>query len=208
MKKFDLGDLGAPRRSKALKTQLCDSDPSEHQKTSYTYAKVRKRLFATFLFFEKMKIKLQKTTFALLHTCTAFFGVLRDQNRKVASFAFWSTLALPNRPSRTFSYVYDVFACSESSKSTFCALGAYFEKSRRGPPSATSVRPCVPAGYLGACCVHTPGAVQTPHSARTPGYLGACCAHTPGAMRTPHSARTPGHLGACWVLGLRMCHQQ
>ena len=41
MKKCDLGDLGAPRRSTALKTQLCDSDPSEHQKTSYTYAKVR-----------------------------------------------------------------------------------------------------------------------------------------------------------------------
>ena len=69
-------------------------------------------------------------------------------------------------------------------------------ESRRGPPSATSVRPCVPAGYLGACCVHTPGAVRTPHSARTPGYLGACCVHTPGAMRTPHSARTPGYLGA------------
>ena len=32
MKRFDLGDLGAPRRSKALKTQLCESDPSEHQK--------------------------------------------------------------------------------------------------------------------------------------------------------------------------------
>ena len=40
--KFDLGDLGAPKRSKALKTQLCDSDPSEHPKTSYTYAKMRK----------------------------------------------------------------------------------------------------------------------------------------------------------------------
>ena len=39
MKKCGLGDLGAPKRSKALKTQLCDSDPSEHQKTSYTYAK-------------------------------------------------------------------------------------------------------------------------------------------------------------------------
>ena len=56
MKRFDLGDLGAPRRSKALKTQLCDSDPSEHQKTSYTYAKTRKRLFVTFLFSGKLKI--------------------------------------------------------------------------------------------------------------------------------------------------------
>ena len=42
MKKCGLGDLGAPKRSKALKTQLCDSDPSEHQKTSYTYAKTQK----------------------------------------------------------------------------------------------------------------------------------------------------------------------
>ena len=55
MKKCGLGDLGAPRRSKALKTQLCDSDPSEHQKTSYTYAKTRKRLFVTLLFFGKVK---------------------------------------------------------------------------------------------------------------------------------------------------------
>ena len=69
--------------------------------------------------------KLQKVTFALLHTCTTFFGVLRRQNRKVASWALWSTLALPNRPSRTFSYVYDVFACSESPKSTFGALGLF-----------------------------------------------------------------------------------
>jgi len=45
MKKFDLGDLGAPERSKVLKTQLCDSDPSEQQNTSYTYAKTRKWLF-------------------------------------------------------------------------------------------------------------------------------------------------------------------
>ena len=55
MKKFDLGDLGAPGRSKALKTPLCDSDPSEHQKTSYTYAKTRKRLFVTFLFSGKVE---------------------------------------------------------------------------------------------------------------------------------------------------------
>ena len=77
-----------------------------------------------FLVFQKIK-EIQKVTFALLHTCTTFFGVLRGHNRKVASFAFWSTLALPNRPSRTFSYVYDVFACSESSESTFGALGLF-----------------------------------------------------------------------------------
>ena len=34
-------------------------------------------------------------------------------------------MALPNRPSRTFSYVYDVFASSESPKSTFGALGLF-----------------------------------------------------------------------------------
>ena len=34
-------------------------------------------------------------------------------------------MALPNCPSRTFSYVYDVFACSESPKSTFGALGLF-----------------------------------------------------------------------------------
>ncbi len=39
VKKCGLGDLEAPGRSKLLKTQLCDSDPSEQQKTSYTYAK-------------------------------------------------------------------------------------------------------------------------------------------------------------------------
>ena len=100
-------------------------DRSEPPKTSDTYAKVRKWIFVTlFSFFEKIKM-LQKVTFAFWHTCTTFFGVLRGQNRKVASFAFWSTLALPNRPSRTFSYVYDVFACSESPKSTFGALGLF-----------------------------------------------------------------------------------
>jgi hypothetical protein len=94
MKKCGLGDLGAPRRSKALKTQLCDSDPSKHQKTSYTYAKTQKLLFVTFYFFEKMKIKSQKYTFALLHTCTTFFGVL------------WG----PNAPSRSSGAVGALFA--------------------------------------------------------------------------------------------------
>ena len=42
MKKCGLGDLGAPKCSKTQKTQLCDSDPSKHQKTSYTYAKTQK----------------------------------------------------------------------------------------------------------------------------------------------------------------------
>ena len=60
-------------------------DRSEPPKTSDTYAKVRKWIFVTlFSFFPKNK-KLQKVTFAFLHTCTTFFGVLRGQNRKVAS---------------------------------------------------------------------------------------------------------------------------
>ena len=59
-------------------------DPSEHQKTSDTYAKVRKWFFVTLFFiFQKIK-KSQKVTFAFWHTCTTFFGVLRGQNRKVA----------------------------------------------------------------------------------------------------------------------------
>ena len=60
-------------------------DRSEPPKTSDTYAKVRKWIFVTlFLIFRKIK-KLQKVTFAFWHTCTTFFGVLRGQNRKVAS---------------------------------------------------------------------------------------------------------------------------
>ena len=105
-----------------------------------------------------------------MHTCTTFFGVLMGQNRKVASFAFWSTLALPNRPSRTFSYVYDVFACSESSKSTFCAFGPDLVKSRRGPPRLPRCDlTCPPA--TSARVVFTP---QEP-----------CGLHTPGARRLP-----------------------
>ena len=48
---------------------------------------------------------------------------------------------------------------------------------------------CRHFGYvinLNAPCVHTPGAMQTPHPGRHAlGYLGAPCVHTPGAMRTP-----------------------
>ena len=58
-----------------------------------------------------------------MHTCTRDIAVLRAQNRQSASWALWSTLALPNRPSRTFAYVYEGFGCSESPKCTFGALG-------------------------------------------------------------------------------------
>ena len=73
-------------------------------------------------FFQKNKT-LQKVTFAFLHTCTAFSLDLGGQNRKSATFCTFCTLALPNRPSRTFAYVYDVFARSARSKITFCTFG-------------------------------------------------------------------------------------
>ena len=73
--------------------------------------------------FQKIK-KLQKVTFALLHTCPTYLPVLGCPNRKSAKSCTFCTLALPNRPSRTFSYVYDVFARSGRSKTAFCAFGA------------------------------------------------------------------------------------
>ena len=71
-----------------------------------------------FSFFSKNE-KLQKVTFALLHTCTAFMLDPGGPNRKSAKSCTFCTLALPNRPSRTFAYVYDVFARSGSPKLTF-----------------------------------------------------------------------------------------
>ena len=70
-----------------------------------------------------------------MHTCTVYFAVLRAQKRQSASWALWSTLALPNRPSRTFAYVYEGFACCESPKRTFGALGL-----SRAVPVAMRVR--------------------------------------------------------------------
>ena len=72
--------------------------------------------------FRKIK-KLQKVTFAFLHTCTRKSGVWRAPNRKSAPWATFRTLARPNRPSRTFWYAYNVFARSGSSKITFCTFG-------------------------------------------------------------------------------------
>ena len=60
-------------------------DPSGHPKTSDTYAKTQKWIFVTLFFSLSKNEKLQKVTFALLHTCPTFFGVLKGQNRKVAS---------------------------------------------------------------------------------------------------------------------------
>ena len=58
-----------------------------------------------------------------MHTCTVFLPVLGGPKRKSAKSCTFCTLSLPNRPSRTFSYVYDVFARSGSPKITFCTFG-------------------------------------------------------------------------------------
>ena len=97
-----------------------------------------------FLNFRKMK-KLQKVTFAFLHTCTTFLLDLGGPKRKSAKSCTFCTLARPNRPSRTFSYVYDVFGCSESPKSTLGAFGAGLVKSR-SPGARTLNRGGPPRG--------------------------------------------------------------
>ena len=144
MKKCGLGDLGAPRRSKALKTQLCDPDPSEHQKTSYTYAKVRKRLFATFLFFEKVK---NDSLFARairggkLPTEERTFS---SQTLQVAEVAPWELFSLQDDTSRTFSYVYDVFACSGSPETRLGVQNAFWSnKCTLGPKDRARGRCCI-----------------------------------------------------------------
>ena len=118
----------------AQKCKKCDlerSDRNYRQQPSVNISfgaicqKVKK-----FSFFQKIK-KLQKVTFAFLHTCTAFLLDLGGQNRKSAKSCTFCTLALPNRPSRTFAYVYDVFARSGRSKITFCDFGA---KNHVAPP--------------------------------------------------------------------------
>ena len=74
-----------------------------------------------------------------------FFAVLRGQNGKVAFGALWSTLALPNRPSRTFAYVYDAFGCPGSPKRTSGALGPDLVE-RRSPGRRTLNRGGPPRG--------------------------------------------------------------
>ena len=91
---------------------------------------------------------MQKVTFAFSHTCTRYLPVLGGPNRKSATFHTFCTLALPNRPSRTFAYVYDVFARSGSPKTTFGAFGAYLVKSR-SPGRRTLNRGGPPRGGAG-----------------------------------------------------------
>ena len=144
MKKCGLGDLGAPRRSKALKTQLCDSDPSEHQKTSYTYAKVRKRLFATFLFCEKVKnipLFARAIRGGKLPTEERTFS---SQTLQVAKVAPLELFSLQNDTSRTFPYVSDVFGCSESPITRLGAQNAFWSnKCTLGPQDRARGRCCV-----------------------------------------------------------------
>ena len=54
MQKCDLGDLGAPRCPKVLKTQLGAFELSEQQNPAYTYAKTQKCVFEVCYFFEKL----------------------------------------------------------------------------------------------------------------------------------------------------------
>ena len=111
-------------------SDLARFDRSDPPQTSVKYnpKRIREKVMISENFSKNKK--LQKRNFAVLHTCTRVFAVLRAQNRQSASWALWSTLALPNRPSRTFAYVYEGFGCSESPKRTSGALGPDLVKSR------------------------------------------------------------------------------
>ena len=98
---------------------------------------------------------LHKVTFVFLHTCTRYLPVLGGPNRKSATFHTFRTLALPNRPSRTFAYVYDVFARSGSPKTTSGAFGPDLVKSR-SPGRRTLNRGGPPRGPGGAGGVSYP----------------------------------------------------
>ena len=120
-------------------SDLARFDRSDPPQTSVKYTPKRMcEKVMIFWNFRKIK-KIEKGTFAFWHTCTRYLAVLRGQNRKVAFGALRSTLALPNRPSRTFAYVSDVFGWSGSPKCTFGAFGrsgsATLPIGRRGGPS-------------------------------------------------------------------------
>ena len=114
-------------RQVAKKCEKCVLERSDRKVIGMTWGQIRVGTICQkvmgFLTFRKNK-KLQKVTFAFLHTCTAFMPVPGGPNRKSAKSCTFRTLALPTRPSRTFAYVYDVFARSGSPKSTFCTFGA------------------------------------------------------------------------------------
>ena len=140
-----MGHSGAPSGEKCKLSDLERLERKNRQKTSVKYTP--KRICQNVKIFEKFsKIKkLQKVAFAFWHTCTRVFAILRGPNRKVASWALRSTLALPNRPGRTFSHVSDVFAWSGSPKRAFGAFGAFWHPpisfGRRGGPTANRPDP-------------------------------------------------------------------
>ena len=126
LQKCDFGDLGAPKCSKALKTQLCDSDLSEQQNTSYTYAKTRKWLFVTFLFFEKVKNSSLFSKAIREGKLSTEVHTFSSKTLQVAKVAPLELFSLQNDTSRTFSYVSDVFGCSESPKTRLGAQNAFW----------------------------------------------------------------------------------
>ena len=118
-----MGHLGAPSGAKVQKVRFGAFGPKNSSATISKY-KLWSHLSKSedFLKIQKIK-KMQKVAFAFWHTCTVFLLDLGGQNRKSAKSCTFCTLALPNRPSRTFAYVYDVFARSGRSKITFCTFG-------------------------------------------------------------------------------------
>ena len=144
MKKCDLGDLGAPRRSKVLKTQLCDSDPSEHQKTPYTYAKMRKRFFVFFSFLENYEIPSLFSKAFREGKLQAEVHTFSSKTLQVAKVAPLELFSLQNDTSITFIDVSDVFWCSESPKTRLGAQNAFWSNfSSLGPRKRARGRCCI-----------------------------------------------------------------
>ena len=119
-----MGRLGAEKCTFAGKVRKVRFDRKSSSQTSVKSLRgIIRRKVKIFVKLQKTK-KSQKVTFAFLHTCTRKTGVWGGQNRKSATFRTFCTLERPNRPSRTFSYVYGVFSRSGSPKSTFGTFGA------------------------------------------------------------------------------------
>ena len=132
--------MGAEKYTFSKKVRKVRFDRKSSSQTSVKSLRgIIRQKVKIFLKFQKTK-KLQKVTFAFLHTCTRKMGVWGGQNRKSASWATFRTLERPDRPSRTFSYVYGVFSRSGSPKSTFPTFGA--KKRGRSPIG----RPRAPKG--------------------------------------------------------------
>ena len=94
MPKCGLCHFGAKRAPTAPLERLGAFGPLRTPKNVVHVCQNAKVTFCNFLFFENIKIKLQKSTFTLLHTCPTFLGVLRG----------------PNAPSRSSGAVGALFA--------------------------------------------------------------------------------------------------